>query len=182
MIYALAALFAIIVACALVPGGLRWLALLVPHLVVKAVAWSLAWVAVRFFMTPDGLSLARFLLWMMTKDADLEGDTYWKVECASKGLDYRSFEAKVAWLRRNGGHTVNYGLLGVDISQAWVDQYRNPTTHWISGGPLWVSDDAFELWLPVLCFDIMAGWNLIGHQNGRAKYWAQIRRAKPLNP
>lgn len=182
MIYAIAVLFVIIVACALVPGGLRWLALLIPHLIVKAAAWSLSWVAVRFFMTPDGLSLVWFLAWMMTKDANLEGDTYWRVECASKGLDYRSFEAKVAWLRRNGGHTVNYGLLGVDITQAWVDQYRNPTTHWISGGPLWKSDDAFELWLPVLGFDFMAGWNLIGHQNGRAKYWAQIRRSKPLNP
>lgn len=182
MTYALITLFVIVVACALVPGGLRWLALLVPHLVVKAAAWSLAYVAVRWFSTADGLQLKAPLRWMMTRDADLSGDSYWKVECAAKGLDYRSFEAKVAWLRRNGGHTVNYGLLGVDVSQAWVDQYRNPTTHWISGGPLWVSDDAFELWISIFGIDFMAGWNLIGHQNGRAKYWAQIRRSKPLNP
>ncbi len=182
MTYALAALFAIIVACALVPGGLRWLALLIPHLIVKAAAWSLAYVAVRWFSTADGLQLKAPLRWMMTRDADLSGDSYWKIECAAKGIDPMSLAARVAWMRRNGAHSVNYGLLGVDISQAWVDQYRNPTTHWISGGPLWVSDDAFELWLPVLGFDFMAGWNLIGHQNGRAKYWAQIRRSKPLNP
>lgn len=87
MIYALAALFVIFVACALVPGGLRWLALLIPHLFVKAAAWSLAYVAVRWFSTADGLQLRAPLRWMMTKDADLEGDSYWKVECASRGLD-----------------------------------------------------------------------------------------------
>jgi hypothetical protein len=133
-------------------------------------------------MTPDGLSLVWFLAWMMTKDANLEGDSYWRVECASKGLDTRSFEAKVAWLRKNGGHTFNYEILGVDVTQEWVEKYRNPTTHWISGGPLWISDNAFELWISILGVDFMAGWNLIGHQNGRAKYWAQIRRSKPLNP
>lgn len=182
MIYALSALFAIIVACALVPGGLRWLALLIPHLIVKAAAWSLAYVAVRWFSTADGLQLKAPLRWMMTKDADLEGDSYWKVECASKGLDYRSFDAKVAWLRKNGGHTFNYEILGVDVSQEWVDLYKDPKTGFITGGPLWISKDAFELWLPVLGWDIMFGWNLIGHQNGRAKYWIQFRRSKPLNP
>ena len=182
MIYLLAILAIILVTAALVPGGLRWLALLIPHIIVKAAAWSLAYVAVKWFSTADGRSLRWPLRWMMTKDADLEGDSYWRVECVSKGLDYRSFEAKVAWMRRNGGHTVNYELLGVDVSGAWVDQYRDPKTGFITGGPLWISDEAFELWLPIFGIDFMAGWNLLGHQNGRAKYWAQIRRSKPLNP
>ena len=182
MIYALAALFVIIVACTLVPGGMRWLALLVPHLVVKAAAWSLAYIAVKWFTSADGRALRWPLRWMMTRDADLSGDSYWKIECAAKSIDPMSLAARVAWLRRNGGHTANYGLFGADISQAWVDQYRNPVTHWITGGPLWTSDDAFELWISICGIDFMAGWNLIGHQNGRAKYWAQIRRSNPLNP
>lgn len=181
MIYAIAVFAVILVACALVPGGLRWLALLVPHIVIKISAWSLAYVAVRWFSSEDGRSLKFPLRWMMTKDADLFGDSYWQIECREKGIDPQSDAARIAWMRRNGGHTVNYGLLGVDVTQDWVDKYRDPTTHWITDGPLWVSDDAFELWLPIFGIDFMAGWNLIGHQHGRAKYWAQIRRSKPLN-
>lgn len=165
-----------------VNGLFRAMLFVFPHLVVKGGAWLLSWVAVRFFMTANGKSLVWFLLWMMTKDANLEGDSYWKIECASNGLDYRSFAAKVAWLRKNGGHTFNYEILGVDVSQEWVDLYKDPKTGFITGGPLWISKDAFELWLPVLGWDIMFGWNLIGHQNGRAKYWIQFRRSKPLNP
>lgn len=182
MIYALGAIFVLVVACALVPCGLRWLALLIPHLIVKAAAWSLVYVAVKWFSTEDGRGLKFPLRWMMTKDADLFGDSYWQIECREKGIDPASDAARIAWMRRNGGHTINYGFLGVDVSGAWVDQYRDPSTGWITGGPLWTSDDAFELWLPICGLDFMAGWNLIGHQNGRAKYWAQIRRSKPLNP
>lgn len=182
MIYLIATLAVVLVAFALIPGGLRWLALLVPHIVIKSSAWSLAYVAVRWFSSEDGRSLKSPLRWMMTKDADLFGDSYWQIECREKGIDPRSDAARIAWLRRNGGHTVNYGLLGVDVTQDWVDKYRDPTTHWISGGPLWTNDNAFELWLPIFGIDFMAGWNLIGHQHGRAKYWAQIRRSKPLNP
>lgn len=182
MIYALGAIFVILVACSLVPGGLRWLALLTPHIIVKIGAWSLAYVAVKWFSTEDGRSLRWPLRWMMTKDADLEGDSYWRVECVSKGLDYRSFEAKVAWMRRNGAHSVNYDWLGVDVRQEWLDQYRSPVNGWITGGPLWATDDAFCLRLVVLGIEFYAGWNLLGPQNGRAKYWVQLRKAKPLNP
>lgn len=182
MIYALAALFVIFVACALVPGGLRWLALLIPHLIVKAAAWSLAYVAVRWFSTPDKRSLRWPLRWMMTKDADLFGDSYWQIECMEKGINPKSVAGRVAWLRKNGGHTANYEWFGVDVSQLWLDQYRSPVNGLISGGPLWVSDDAFCLRLQVFGIEFDAGWNLLGHQNGRAKYWVQLRKAKPLNP
>lgn len=182
MIYALGAIFVIVVAFALIPGGLRWLALLIPHIVVKIGAWSLAYVAVRWLSTEDGRSLKFPLRWMMTKDADLFGDSYWQIECMEKGIDPKSVAGRIAWLRKNGGHTANYEWFGVDVTQDWVDKYRDPTTHWISGGPLWISDNAFELWISILGIDFMAGWNLIGHQHGRAKYWAQIRRSKPLNP
>lgn len=182
MIYLLAILAIILVTAALVPGGLRWLALLIPHIIVKAAAWSLAYVAVKWFSTEDGRGLKFPLRWMMTKDADLFGDSYWQIECREKGIAPRSDAARIAWMRRNGGHVVNYGLLGVDVSGVWLAQYRDPQTGRITGGPLWVSDDAFQLWLPICGIDFVAGWNLIGHQNGRAKYWAQIRRSKPLNP
>ena len=182
MIYLLAILAIILVTAALVPGGLRWLALLIPHIIVKIGAWSLAYVAVKWFSTADGRSLRWPLRWMMTKDVDLEGDSYWRVECVSKGLDYRSFEAKVAWMRRNGAHSVNYDWLGVDVRQEWLDQYRSPVNGWITGGPLWATDDAFCLRLVVLGIEFYAGWNLLGPQNGRAKYWVQLRKAKPLNP
>lgn len=182
MVYLIAVFTVVLVACTLVPGGLRWLALLVPHIIVKIGAWSLAYVAVKWFSTEDGRGLKSPLRWMMTKDADLFGDSYWQIECREKGIDPASDAARIAWMRRNGGHAVNYGLLGVDVSGAWVDQYRDPRTGWITGGPLWTSDNAFELWLPIFGIDIMAGWNLIGHQNGRAKYWVQLRKAKPLNP
>lgn len=182
MIYAIAVFAVILVAFALIPGGLRWLALLIPHIVVKIGAWSLAYVAVKWFSAEDGRSLRWPLRWMMTKDADLFGDSYWQIECREKGIDPRSDAARIAWLRRNGGHTVNYGLLGVDVSQLWLDQYRSPVNGLISGGPLWVSDDAFCLRLQVFGIEFDAGWNLLGHQNGRAKYWIQLRRAKPLNP
>ena len=182
MIYALAALFVIIVACTLVPGGMRWLALLVPHLVVKAAAWSLAYIAVKWFTSADGRALRWPLRWMMTKDADLFGDSYWQIECRENGIDPSSDAARIAWMRRNGGHTINYGLLGVDVSGAWVDQYRDPRTGFITGGPLWISDDAFCLRLQLFGIEFDAGWNLLGHQNGRAKYWVQLRKAKPLNP
>ena len=182
MIYLIAILAVVLVAFTLVPGGLRWLALLIPHIVVKIGAWSLAYVAVKWFSTDGGRILKHPFGWMMTKDADLFGDTYWQIECREKGIDPQSVDGRIAWLRRNGGHTVNYGLLGVDVSGAWVGQYRDPKTGFITGGPLWISDNAFELWISILGVDFMAGWNLIGHQHGRAKYWAQIRRSKPLNP
>lgn len=182
MIYALAALAAILVACALVPGGLRWLALLIPHLIVKAAAWSLSWVAVRYFSTADGLRLMWFFAWMMTRDADLSGDSYWKIECAAKGVDPMSLAARVAWMRRNGAHAVNYDWLGVDVNQAWLDRYRSPVNGWITGGPIWISDDAFCLRIVFVGLEFYAGWNLLGPQNGRAKYWIQLRKAKPLNP
>ena len=161
---------------------LRWILLLIPHLIVKVAAWSLAYVAVRWFSTADGRQLKVPFGWMMTRDADLEGDSYWKVECASKGIDYRSFEAKVAWLRKNGGHTANYKWFGVEVSTLWLDQYRSTFNGLITGGPLWVSDDAFCLRLQFLGLEFDAGWNLLGPIEGRAKYWIQLRRAKPLNP
>ncbi|HNM80848.1 MAG TPA: hypothetical protein PKL28_07325 [Rhodocyclaceae bacterium] len=165
-----------------ISGLFRAMLLVFPHMTVKAAVWLWCPLLVRYFSSADGNSLRWPFGWAMTKDADLRGDSYWQIECAQKGLDPNSYEAKVAWLRKNGGHTANYEWFGVDVSQEWVDLYRDPKTGFITGGPLWISKDAFELWLPVLGWDIMFGWNLIGHQNGRAKYWIQFRRSKPLNP
>ncbi len=85
-------------------------------------------------------------------------------------------------MKKNGGHTINYSWLGTDVSQEFVDKYRDPVTHYISAGALIMNDRAFQLWMPVLGFDIIAGWNLLGHKYGRAKYWIQFRKSTPKNP
>lgn len=182
MMYLLASLVVVLVAFALVPGGLRWLALLLPHVAVKVVAWALAWVAVKGFSSDDKRSLRWPLRWLETSDADLSGDSYWKIELAAIGADPLADENRIAWIRRNGGHKINYGWFGRDVSRGWLDRYRSPVNGWITGGPLWVADDAFCLRLPIVGLELYAGWNLLGPIDGRAKYWAQLRKRRPLNP
>lgn len=105
-----------------VNGLFRAMLFVFPHLVVKAGAWLMSWVAVRFFMTADGKSLVWFLLWMMTKDADLEGDSYWKVECASKGLDYQLCE---------GSQRMPFELRPIAIEEQLRRRYYRKQAVWV---------------------------------------------------
>lgn len=156
----------------------KWVLFIVAHIVIKVVAWSMAGVAVRWFSTEDKRQLRRPFRWMMTKDADLGGDRYWLADLAARGADPLADENRIAWMRRNGGHAANYALLGVDVDQAWLECYRNMQTGEIVGGPIWETDDAFCLRGVWLGLEVCAGWNLLGPQNGRAKIWFSVRRAK----
>lgn len=160
---------------------LRWLLLLPAHILLVAVAWLLAPIAVRWFSTADKLHLTAPFKWMETIDHDLAGDEYW--QAALGDADPLSNAARIAWLRRNGGNTVNYGMLGVLSDPVWLAAYRSTYNGVITGGPVWWCGNSFCLrWFPTfrgIPIELSAGWNLIGPQNGRCKYWLSMRRGHP---
>jgi hypothetical protein len=156
----------------------KWLALLPVHGLVVGAAKTLAPIAVKHFSTPDKLDLKFPFRWMRTIDHGLDGDQYTNI--AKNGGDALADDARIAWLRKNGGNATNYGLLGVPSDAVWLAKYRSTYNGVITGGPIWWSDNAFCMrWYPKALgrtFEISTGWNLLGPQSGRCKFWCSVRR------
>ena len=151
---------------------LKWLALLLPHIILISNRYWVAWVAVRFFCTADGKSLQPWLSWLMTDDNDLGGDSGWRNEHIPAGSDPYSFANKLAWMRRNGFHHFNYAIIGIPTDKWWVLAnylmqdtkrfWQRPDGHWMLRGNFG----------PIYLF---IGWSLFGGINGRDKFTATIK-------
>lgn len=152
---------------------LRWLRCLVLNLVMGLLVIPLAPIAVAFCATDDKRYLTRFR-WLSTLDNDLSGDDGWKTEHLI-GSDPLSFINRVRWLWRNGGHAVNYGLLGcADTRCTQVAPY-----YWKNAEGFWLYRRRFPLF-GAWSFELFIGWNLLGGQSGRCKFVCSPRfKSKP---
>lgn len=141
----------------------RWLLYLPLNLLMGLVVIPLAPIAVAFFSTPDKRLLTRFK-WLETLDNDLTGDEGWRSEHLI-GSNPLSWLNRTRWLWRNGGHAVNYGLLGCDdigTRQIKPNYWENPKGRWLYRRYFRLT----EKW----SFELFAGWALLGGQHGRCKF------------
>lgn len=142
-----------------------WVACLPVHLTVAIAKFPLAPVAVYGFSTEDKKHLETPFQWLETTDNDLGGDYGWQHEHIEPGSDPYSDWNRVGWLWRNGGHAVNYGLLGIDAE---------PVPDFSRG--LNVRDDGFWLYrngFPISdtkSLEVFWGWHIYGIVDGRNKY------------
>ena len=100
----------------------RYILQLPLFIIARLLTYPLAPIAVKWFSTEDKLSLRFPFKWMMTLDNDMSGDESWK----RKNADPMSYLNRVRWLWRNGGHALNYGLLGCPRPSDYP-QYRTFT-------------------------------------------------------
>lgn len=156
----------------------RYCLFLIPHLLLSVLRYPLAVIAVLFFSTKTGRHLTRFE-WLETIDNDLSGDSGWKEEHLI-GPDPLSMINRIRWLWRNGGNTVNYGLLGVDDNPSWRVVYG------CASGPRWERPDGAWLYRRYISLaglryvELFFGWALFGPQKGRCKIVCSIRLKKEV--
>ena len=101
---------------------LRYVVQLPLFIAARLLTYPLAPIAVAFFSSDDQRTLVFPFRWMMTLDNDLDGDESWK----RKNTNPWSYCTKVRWMWRNGGHALNYGLLGCRRPSAYP-QHRSFT-------------------------------------------------------
>lgn len=152
-------------------GVIKWFLLLPCHVLVVLASYILAPVAVTWFSTNDKLFLKFPFRWLETSDNLMNGDIGWREEHLI-GDDPLSWLNRVRWMWRNGGNTVNYKILGVPANQDWILANKsNP-------GPVWWDGEIFCVRYVFWGLKLDAGWNLLGPQNGRCKFWLSLRKAK----
>ena len=124
--------------------------------------------------------------WMETIDNDLSGDPAWKI-VHLHGRDPLSYWARMKWLWRNGANALMYGGFGVDAGYGRVlfivGNQRVTDAAPAVFGSVRVLDAESGAWYyrtmrrltKTRGLSIMAGWNLLGPQLGRAKLVGTIR-------
>lgn len=149
---------------------LKWLLFLIPHVLIIANRYWLAWVAVKFFSTENKLQLKPGWEWFMTIDNPLSGDSGWQNEHITG--DPLSDKNRIAWLRRNGGNSFNYNQLGVPEDKWFA------ITNWMVQDQdcLWTRNDgAWMLRGYFGPFYLFIGWSLFGAIEGRCKFTCTIK-------
>lgn len=126
----------------------RYLAYLLPFIVMRLATFPLAFVAVYF---QKDWKLRWPFRWMDTDDNDLRGDEGWKSEhCFPHPPD--TYCCMVKWMWRNGGHHAAYHLFGMSYGQNWFWSVKDtPGWQW------------------------RLGWNPADNKTGRCKYNLTVR-------
>lgn len=158
----------------------RWLALLIPHLLLSLVRYPLAVLAVLCFSSADRRHLTR-LRWLETIDNDLAGDSGWR-EKHLIGSDPLSRLNRIRWLWRNGGNTLNYLTFGVcdwPALRGFAPMFASlpPFTYIRRPDGAWLYRRFIPIW-PGRDLEIFLGWALLGPQQGRCKYVCSLRIRK----
>jgi len=154
---------------------LRWFCCLLVHIVAIVARYPLAPIAVIFFTTNDKRELIFPFRWLGTIDNDLSGDAGWRTEHITG--DPLSTWNRIKWLWRNGGNSLNFGLLGVEYD-AWFSlkncRKENQDGFIKRGDGAWqyrARVSVFgRVWTPYI------GWGLFGPVNGRCKFTATVLR------
>lgn len=154
---------------------LKWLLFLIPHSLIMANRYWLAWVAVKYFSTPNKMQLQPGWDWFMTLDNPLSGDSGWQNEHITG--DPLSDKNRIAWLRRNGGNSFNYMQIGVEYDkwfslQNWMLQ--DTKNFWRRKDGAW----QFRAKVPVFgrVWTPYIGWGLFGPVDNRCKFTCTILR------
>lgn len=130
---------------------IQWLFYLPLHVIVIALRYPLAPIAVLLFSSKDKRSLT-FMHWLETIDNDLSGDEGWKTVHIKPGSDPLSYRNRVGWLWRNGGNRFNYTVIGCKVK------------------PLPRSDGYWMIHQLFGKVELFWGWGIDSNNNGYSKF------------
>lgn len=156
---------------------LLWITLLPVHILIIGLSILVAPLVIKYFTTEDKLYVKFPFKWMETIDNDLSGDDGWKQACKEKGLDPLDDKSRIGWLRRNGGNSFNYYVLGVKVEPISNLMATDDDHHgfFMRYDGIWMLFDFYKLPMINKYLNIFIGWSVFGPKFGFCKYTATFR-------
>jgi hypothetical protein len=151
-------------------GLARWVILAAVSLVLTAATVLSAPILV--LLADDAGNLPRWLSWLQTSDATLDGDQYWRDPAAHSTINrLPRYLRRLIWLWRNPGGGFDEHIAGVTVDRTMPRRVRgNPMTSNQPFTPGWCCARIGSAWmlyvvlptLPGRCLRLYAGWKLMG--------------------